>query len=371
MQSSARVRVVVALFTASRAIWAQSPSPSFAALSTEAQTARDAHQLEKAVDLYKKALKLKPNWEDGLWSLGSMAYDLNQYRDCIWAFGKLLDLKPDSTPGWTMAGLCEYELYNYGLALDDFTQAEQLGFNENIELARTGRLHFALALTRTGNFENAVSILTELARTDRTTTPEMIVAAGIAGLRRPWLPPEVPEAQRDLVYRLGDAMISGARKNLQEAGDKFGELVKAYPSEPEIHFRYGSWLSSAGDNRGIDELKKAVALAPNHVPTLVGLSALSLNRGDAKTAVEYGEEAVKASPEDFATHLILGRALLASEEPARAATELEQAVKLAPNSAQAHYNLAEAYNHLGKKTDAVREQAEFKRLEHPGGKQIP
>jgi predicted Zn-dependent protease len=88
--------------------------------------------------------------------------------------------------------------------------------------------------------------------------------------------------------------------------------------------------------------------------------------------VEYGELAVKASPEDFATHLILGRALLASEEPARAATELEQAAKLAPNSAQVHSNLADAYKHLGKRAEAVREQAESKRLEHPtGGKQIP
>jgi predicted Zn-dependent protease len=104
----------------------------------------------------------------------------------------------------------------------------------------------------------------------------------------------------------------------------------------------------------------------------VDLSALSLKGGDAKTAVEYGELAVKASPEDFATHLILGRALLASEEPARAATELEQAVKLAPNSAQVHSNLADAYKHLGKRAEAVREQAESKRLEHPtGGKQIP
>ncbi len=76
--------------------------------------------------------------------------------------------------------------------------------------------------------------------------------------------------------------------------------------------------------------KKAVALAPGHVPALVSLSAISLKREDAKAALEYGERAVKAGPGDFSTHIVLGRALLASEEPARAATELEQAIKLAP-----------------------------------------
>ena len=74
---------------------------------------------EKAVELYKQALKLKPDWEDGLWSLGSIAYDLDHYSDCASAFQKLSKLKPDGAPGWTMSGLCEYKLRNYGSALDE------------------------------------------------------------------------------------------------------------------------------------------------------------------------------------------------------------------------------------------------------------
>jgi predicted Zn-dependent protease len=111
-----------------------------------------------------------------------------------------------------------------------------------------------------------------------------------------------------------------------------------------------------------------IALAPDHVPALVSLSVISLKREDTKTALEYGERAVKASPEDFSTHIVLGRALLATQEPARAAAELEQAVKLAPGVPEAHFSLATAYGRLGKKEDAAREQVEFKRLEHLGGR---
>jgi tetratricopeptide (TPR) repeat protein len=368
MQPSARVLVVVALTAAIRAGGAQTPLPSFSTLSTEAQAARDAQQLEKAVDLYKKALKLKPNWEDGLWNLGSIAYDLNRYKDCIWAFGKLSGLKPDLTPGWTMAGLCEYALYNYGSALDDLAQADQLGFAENLELARVGRLHYALVLTKTGNFEKAIAILTDLARKDKKTTPDLVVAAGIAGLRRPWLATEVPESERELVYRVGDAMASGMEQDFEVADQKFESVLKAYPSEPNVHFRYGAMLYTQDSDRGVDEIKKAIALAPDHVPALVSMSAISLKRDDAKAAVEYGERAVKASPGDFATHIVLGRALLASEDLKRAAAELGQAVKLAPNDPDAHFSLATAYRRLGRKEDAAREQDEFKRLEHLGGK---
>ncbi len=109
---------------------------------------------------------------------------------------------------------------------------------------------------------------------------------------------------------------------------------------PNVHFRYGALLYIQDADRGIDEIKQAVALNPNHVPALVSLSTIYLKREDFKAAVDYGERAVKAGPEDFSTHLVLGRALLASEEPARAAAELEQTLKLNPNAPEAHFSLA-------------------------------
>ena len=367
MRTSAPI-VAVLVWLAAGPAGAQSPAPSFATLSTQAQTARDSHQLEKAIDLYKKSLSLKPSWEDGWWNLGSIAYDLSRYKDCVWAFAKLAEIQPDSTPGWTMAGLCEYELHNYGSALDNFVQAERLGFNENDELAHSGRLHYALVLTKTGNFERAITVLTDMSRKEKTATSEAIVATGIAGLRRSWLPSEVPESERELVYRVGDAMATGMQQDFKAANQKFDEVLAAYPSEPNVHFRYGAFLYNQDADRAMDEIRKAVALAPDHVPALVSLSAISLKREDAKAAVEYGELAVKAGPGDFATHIVLGRALLASEDLARASTELEQAVKLAPNVPDAHFSLATAYSRLGRKEDAARETAAFKRLEHLGGK---
>jgi predicted Zn-dependent protease len=346
---------------------AQAPAAVFATVSREAQAARDANQLGKAVDLYKKALKLKPSWEEGWWNVASISYDVDQYKDCVWASGKLSELKPDGAPVWTMAGLCEYKLRNYGSALDDFTHAEKLGFNEPAELARAARLHYALMLTKSGSFEKAITVLTELTRSDKKT-PEIIAAAGIAGLRQPWTPPEVPESQRELVYRVGDAMATAMELNYKEANQKFEELLQAYPSEPNVHFRFGALLYMQDLDRGIEEIKQAVALDPNHVPALVSLSAISLKREDLKGAVEYGELAVKASPGEFATHVVLGRALLAADETARATVELQQAIKLAPDNPDAHFSLATAYSRLGRNEDATHERNEFKRLENLGGK---
>jgi tetratricopeptide (TPR) repeat protein len=343
-------------------LWSQT-APSFESLSKQAEAARDAKQLEKAVGLYQRALKIKPDWDEGLWNLGSIAYDLDRYGECAPVFRSLAALKPDSAPAWTMAGLCEYKLRSYNAALESLSRAESLKFVGPPELARSARLHLALVLTKLGIFERAITVLTELTLV-HAKMPEAIVAAGIAGLRRPWLPSEVPEASRELVYLLGDAMTAAMEKDYKEASQKFETALQQYPQEANVHFRFGAFLNIQDSARGIEEITKAVELSPNHVPALVGLTVILLKGEQFDRALEYGERAVKAGPEDFSTHIALGRVLLAKENPARAAAELETAVKLAPASPEARFSLASAYSRLGRKDDSARELEEFKRLQH-------
>lgn len=323
-------------------------APTFQTLSQQAEAARDAHQMEKALTLYQRALKLRPTWEEGWWNLGSIAYDQDRYSECAPAFRRLAALKPESAPAWTMAGLCEFKLRRFDAALESFGRVAALKFQEPPELARAARLHLALVLTKSGNFERAIATLTELTRAQKSS-PEIAVAAGIAGVRQAWLPAEVPESSRELVFALGDAMASAMEFDFKEATRKFEKALAAFPRDANVHFRYGAFLNAQDADRGIDEIKTAVALAPQHVPALVGLTVIYLKHEEAQQALEYGRRAVQASPDDFSTHIALGRALLAGENPAAAARELEVAVKLAPASPDAHFSLASAFLRMGRK----------------------
>jgi tetratricopeptide (TPR) repeat protein len=356
---------LTALLISALPLFGQTAPPSFQTLSQQAEAARDAKQLDRALALYQRALKLKPDWDEGLWSMGNIAYDLDRYSECAPAFRRLAGLKPDSAPAWTMSGLCQYKLRRYDDALVCLSHAESLKFEEPPDLARAARLHLALVLTKAASFERAITVLTALTLTLKKT-PEAIVAAGIAGLRQPWLPFEVPEASRDLVFQLGDAMTAAMEKDYKEATQKFEAALQQYPQEPNLHFRFGALLNIQDSDRAVEEIRKAVELAPDHVLALVGLTVIYLKREDLDRAMEYGGRAVKASPGDFSTHIALGRVLLAKENPAAAASELETAVKLAPASPEARFSLASAYARLGRKADSARELAEFKRLESLG-----
>jgi tetratricopeptide (TPR) repeat protein len=337
------------------------PAPLFESLSHQAQEARDAKRLDEALTLYKRALRLKPAWEDGWWNAGSIAYDLDNYTECASDFRRLAALKPDLAPAWTLKGLCEYRLRDYDAALKSLAQVQRLKFQENQELSRAARLHLALVLTKLGHFEEAIVLLFELTSTGGKT-PETIAVAGIAGLRKPWIPPEVPESERDKVFKLGDAMATVMERDNKGAIAKFETAVRDYPKEPDMHYRFGALLMEEDPDRGIQEIKKTLDLEPAHIPALVALARIYLKRDEPQTALPYAEEAVKLSPGDFNTHVALGQALLATEDAEGAVRELELGIKLAPESPVAHYSLASAYAKMGHKADAAREREEFTRL---------
>src|SRR4029079_3834971 len=50
-------------------------------LIAEANAARDAQQLDRAILLYRQALALQPRWTEGWWSLGTIYYDADNYAD--------------------------------------------------------------------------------------------------------------------------------------------------------------------------------------------------------------------------------------------------------------------------------------------------
>ncbi|MGD0578957.1 MAG: tetratricopeptide repeat protein, partial [Bryobacteraceae bacterium] len=171
----------------------------------------------------------------------------------------------------------------------------------------------------------------------------------------------------------------------------------SYPDVAAIHYRFGAFLLKNEPARGLAEIKRALELDPLHIPSLVTLALDCLNSGDYETARRYGQQAVQAAPGNYASHLMLGRAYLLESKsrelevpPEKAAApeksapakksgppgkpqprptplkdavrELETAVKLEPDSLDAHYNLSAAYALAGRTADVARERAECERL---------
>ena len=152
---------------------------TFLSLSKQADAARDAKDLEKAVSLYKQALALKPDWPEGLWSLGTACYDLDRHEEANDAFKRLLARDASSGVTWVFKGLTSFRLKRYDEALSELLQARQRGVTGNRDIAEAARYHTAILLTRNEQYEQSLAVLSDFGL-EGNDSPRIIEAMGLA-----------------------------------------------------------------------------------------------------------------------------------------------------------------------------------------------
>ena len=359
-------------------LWGQAPvkpatpASGFAVASQRATEARLAGRLTDAVTNYQQALRLKPDWAEGWFFLGSIHYEAERPRECVDAFGRFTRLQPKVSAGFAFLGLCLFQAKDYANSLRALNYAEKLGLPAGEQLTDVASYHAALLYTKDENFERALQILNFFSRRE-TIDPKIIEAAGIAALRKPIFPGELAAEDRELVYRVGRAVMTGGARRAREAAQMLEEAIRDYPAAPNLHFVYGSLLLGGDADQAIAELKKEIEVQPKHLPSRVILALEYLKRGDPANARTYAEQAVSLAPNNFAARVAHGRALVDLDEVKQGIFELELAVKLEPTSPQVRIALASAYQKAGRKEDAARERAEFLRLKKmlEGGEGTP
>lgn len=355
---------LLAILTLSAAVASSQAAPpeTFESAARRAQAARDAARDGEAIAAYEAALALRPDWDEGLWYLGTLLYQSGRCEEADAAFARFLQLKPQAGAGWVLRGFCSFETGDYKAAADRLRRGLGLGLRGNAELEALGRLRLALALLKTYQFEEAIQPLTLLARST-PEAPEVVVAVGLALLRMATLPSEIPAERQALVQKTGRAGALHLAERGADAEREYAELVAAHPEEPWIHYAQGLLLLRTDSERGMAALRRELQINPGNVLACleIAFELLKLNRNEEAKAV--AERAVELAPTLFATHAALGRALVELGEVDRGIGALEQASRLAPESAEVHFSLARAYARAGRETDAARERAEFTRLQ--------
>ena len=94
---------------------------------------------------------------------------------------------------------------------------------------------------------------------------------------------------------------------------------------------------------------------PNNAAAEYVLGELAKDDNDFSTAIQHYTRATKIDSGFGEAYLGLGSALVATKQYAEAVAPLETYEKLAPDSPTGHYQLALAYNGVGRKEDANRE----------------
>jgi tetratricopeptide (TPR) repeat protein len=339
-----------------------SDSAAFKTLVAQADAAREKEQVEEATHLYRQAVEMKPDYVEGWWYLGMLLYESDQYTEGTDAFAHVTRLKPDMALGWAMLGLCQFETKKYGSALAHLQRSDQLGIPSEESFRDVAKYHLILLLTRSGQFDSAIRAAADFAVRGKDG-PDLTEVMGLAALRKPLLPSELPPLEREMVMDVGRAMCDTAARRAAVLTTEITRLLSKYPKTPEIHFLAGTMELGSNSDQALADWKAELQISPAHARAQASIAAEYLRRKEYQTALPYAEKAVVDSPGTFVPHAVLGQILTEGDiDLPRGIQELESAIHFEPAQPQVHFVLAAAYAKAGRKEDAAKERAVFLRL---------
>jgi len=338
------------------------PAPSsFATIATQAAAARDADRLDNAAALYRQALALNPKWTEGWWSLGTVEYDLNNYRDAAAAFERISALNPKAGSARVMLGLSEFELGQDANSLAHIQEGERIGVVDNRQLRNVALFHEGVLLQRQAKFEGSQRALDSLCIAG-IETPELNTTLGMVALRlHDRIPPTRPPAT-EVIPRAGHAQCLAAQKQFDEARREYTALARDFPQFPNLHYAFGRLLLDAHDiPAGIAELETEIKLHPEDSIARLQIAAAKY-KVDSAGALPYAKAAVDRDPKLPLGHYLLGLLLLDTGDYQRAIPELEKAQHSMAEVPNVYAGLGAAYSQAGRDEDAARARATLQRL---------
>jgi tetratricopeptide (TPR) repeat protein len=245
--------------------------------------------------------------------------------------------------------------------LEQFLAWARAGSPGTRELRNAGFYHFALLLARDGRFTESLAEITWLVQR-LGGNAELTEAMGLASLRMRYLPENYPPELRERIWLAGKtALYAQMLPHQSERADEFAaRLESRYSGEPEVHaVRAVLYEIEEKKAEAALEYRQELKISPNHVPALVALARMDLDKGDTAEAGEFARMAIDAAPNHPEAHRLMGRVFFADGDLVASTNELETSRRLAPDNASVHAHLAMVYARLGRLQEAKAESAAY------------
>ena len=169
--------------------------------------------------------------------------------------------------------------------------------------------------------------------------------------------------------RLVLAVAHLAESDLKRAESELRLALQTSPDDYDLHLNLAVTLSmqEGGWSEAVEVFEDAKRLAPNATASFVGLGNLRRAQGRHGDAVSQYRAGIRLAPQDAELHAALGLTLLDQDEVADGIAALRTAVRLEPNRADFRFQLGQAYlKREGELQNAASELEEAVRLAPDG-----
>ena len=347
---------------AARAATSPASSAAFDELSRQAAASLAAGNANEAIRIYKEALQLHPEWDEGRWNLAMLAYSAGRYPEAIVALKACVARRPDYGTAWAVLGLSEFETKDYSNALIHLQRGQDFGMGGGKESVQLAKYRLGVLLNRNTEFDAAAELLAPEAGPG-PLAEKIQFALGMSLLRIPILPDEVASSRSSLVLAAGEIAALLQDSKYDAVFPKFQALIQQYPAVPFLHYAYGTALEALSQYDDAEsQLRQEILISPKSELPYVRMASIALKMHSPAEALPSAQQAVELGADSAEAHYLLGRSYLEAGQPEKAMQELETASKMAPGSPEVHFNLAKAYAKANLPEKAEQERATFAHL---------
>jgi tetratricopeptide (TPR) repeat protein len=319
----------------------------------------------EAIEKFRQALALSPEYEGALASLAQLLFDERQYDEVRSLLERLLRRDPESLEGRMLNGRLLLQHERAAEAAGEFRRV--LALSPGDEAAR---FNLALSLLAAGQAAQAVAEFQALIAArpaDAQAHHGLAVAlreqgrldealAGFQEVVR--LDPDHPAPRVELAQTLE----SLGRHD--EALAHYRDALRVAPDQPAVHNRLALRLQAAGRiEAALEHYEAALRIDPDYLEARNNLGVLLHARGRLDAAVEQFRHALRLSPDHPGVHNNLGMVLQAQGKLELAIEHYRRALRGQPDSARAHHNLGTALRARGDVDGARRHLEQAARLD--------
>jgi len=167
-----------------------------------------------------------------------------------------------------------------------------------------------------------------------------------------------------LLYYIRLGVAEFRLQHYPAAIEVFTRGLSRFPDNANLAFLIGYANRAQGHyDDALVAFNKARAVQPENADVLANLGYIAGQRGQDEEATQLLRQAIKLDANNFAAHHDLGRLLIKLKKYDESVAILEHGVTINDKDAGIHYQLFLAYSRLGRKADADREFATFKKYE--------
>jgi tetratricopeptide (TPR) repeat protein len=345
--------VITQVFAQPQSSQTQSPEVLF----KEADSAYERGDIEQAIRLYEKLVKVQPDSIAARANLGAAFAHVGRYEDAVVQYKEALKRDPGNPGVMLNLALARYKQAAFDKAAAEFEQlrAKHPESQQSLYLLadcylRLGRNHDAIALLRpfydAGPEDRAVEFALGMAllRDGQISRAESMIDRVLKS---------GSSAEADLL--MGAAQLAAG--DAQTATPTLHKALEADPSLPGGWSLYGRALLDSGEPEGArTALQKALEADANDFEANLYLGGMLRHDGSLEEATPYLEKALLLRPASVEARFQVGMLNLAEGHIEEARKHLEQVERESPDFQEAHAQLAVLYARLNRKEDSERER---------------